>query len=1225
MSDELLFPIRLQTRNAERQAEAVRARIHKKLAAPIALTFKSNGGPNGLGQISSDLSEFDKSLKASSARVLAFGATTGVIFALQKAFRTLVSDAADVEKQLKDIQVILGSTTGQMKEFSKGLFDVARATGQSFSLAAEAAAEFSRQGLGLSKTLGATQAALTLVRISGVDAESAVQNLTAAVNTFNKEGVSHTEVVAKMIALDVKFAVSAQDLAEGLSRAGSVASDTGVSLDELNAAITSVQEVTARGGAVIGNGFKSIATRLQRAGVRETLEGIGVGTQQANGELRGTIDVLRDLANTIDSVGGGEREGIIEKVGGVFQINTLRALLNQLKGAEGFSAFDDAKKTVEEAGSDIIGRNEELNESFTALVSQTRNSITEFNSILGEASVLPPLEGLTNIVKDAFDGIIKAKEGDFGPVGESIANSMLNGIRNVLSGPAPIAAIVLLGRVVAHVAKDFGEAFKSLAGLTKGASQRLAVEEQIRNVLSGASDEIRKQILGTKDLARQTAKVNDLINQGLTARAKDSALVTALAKGVRTSTTGLNIKASGSKAGSQSHAQGSIPLSLLEEQFKINQGVGGATRNAKPIMKKVNIGRGLEKVAVNNQEAIVKNFMGTGQDAVLTPDMLRKIGGVSNIRNLSFADGTIPHGGLDRFDSFDKKFYENLKPKGKALYSEYLTKTEPATARNVRKPDAHIQLPDLNRPAEVLQNFNTSEKHSKPSSLAPAIHPQKQGLQPQGPVLTPAQEDQIKSDKRIAESKRKQAKIEEERAKSSKKIKKANKKANKKIEKYTKFQLNRAEKGSTLDAFGIGGGEGRGSIKKRGLKAGLSKAQSKALASEVGQRRSEKFNEKIGNKAFVAGIATSFIGGAVEDRFRSSGNEKAAKATAGVTTGISIAATGAGFGPVGAVLGALAGSAFALNGVFEALTEDSEKLIGEFKELQESTQADFSAFAAANNGIEKLDSLIAGGASEVEVRAASRELTAALNNQTNAELKAISLSGDSQADKALAGSAVRDKVNIDVAGKEFVALAAKIRDDQSDLFSFITNKRADVTEDQSSILATAFLESRGGSAKFLEQATGGPNGNDITKNRILEGIRSGSLTKEEIGVNFSEAESKALDVNGLEDEVLRKIFRQLAKEASGVTKEFVRVKEEAARTKAIFNDLQLVLKAGNEIAKARSDAKFDITSNRASLALKGNRDLTSQSTIAVSEFQLKSAGVKNDRVSGIESVKATLA
>ena len=53
--------------------------------------------------------------------------------------------------------------------------------------------------------------------------------LTAAINSFNREGVTSAEVLNKLSAAAVSAAVSERDLIEGIKRSGSVAIQAGVS------------------------------------------------------------------------------------------------------------------------------------------------------------------------------------------------------------------------------------------------------------------------------------------------------------------------------------------------------------------------------------------------------------------------------------------------------------------------------------------------------------------------------------------------------------------------------------------------------------------------------------------------------------------------------------------------------------------------------------------------------------------------------------------------------------------------------------------------------------------------------------------------------------------------------------------------------------------------------------------------------------------------------------
>ena len=184
----------------------------------------------------------------------------GVMNSVTKALRAMAQGAINVEKQLKDVNVILNLTNSQLSTFGDKLFDVARNTAQTFETVADAAKELARQGLGAEETLKRINDAMILSRLSGMGAVESVSALTAAVNSFAKAGVTTTQVINRLAMVDAAFAVSSADLAHSLQRAGAAAQSAKVEFNELLAVTTSVQQQTARGGAIIGNAFKSIFT-----------------------------------------------------------------------------------------------------------------------------------------------------------------------------------------------------------------------------------------------------------------------------------------------------------------------------------------------------------------------------------------------------------------------------------------------------------------------------------------------------------------------------------------------------------------------------------------------------------------------------------------------------------------------------------------------------------------------------------------------------------------------------------------------------------------------------------------------------------------------------------------------------------------------------------------------------------------------------------------------------
>ena len=80
------------------------------------LNLKSGNLP--LGRITGDFDKFSGSLDAATARVLAFTATTTVVYGLATAFNRLFTDSIKLEKQLAGIQAILQTSNSNLQTFS---------------------------------------------------------------------------------------------------------------------------------------------------------------------------------------------------------------------------------------------------------------------------------------------------------------------------------------------------------------------------------------------------------------------------------------------------------------------------------------------------------------------------------------------------------------------------------------------------------------------------------------------------------------------------------------------------------------------------------------------------------------------------------------------------------------------------------------------------------------------------------------------------------------------------------------------------------------------------------------------------------------------------------------------------------------------------------------------------------------------------------------------------
>jgi TP901 family phage tail tape measure protein len=434
-------------------ATAFNAQLNVQLNAQ-SLNTASKEIRQSLGRITGSASEFQKSLDASTARVFAFGATTLVINGITQSFKALVTTTIDVEKRLVEINSIFGGTASQFADFRDTIFDVAKSTGQSFDVVADGAAEFARQGLSATETAKRLEAALILTRVSGLDSVKSVNALTSAINGFTSAGLTAAQVTNKLVAVDTAFAVSAQDLAEGFSRAGSTAEDAGVSFDELLGIITAVQQKTARGGAVIGNALKSVFTRLSRSSTITDLQELGVAIDSS----QSGIQKLQALSNALEQISDPSKASAIKELaGGVYQINIVSAALKDLSSQS--SIFSQATATSAKATNEAYSKNEQLNKSLAAQINQLIVGVTNLAEKAGQVTFAPLLSNLVGIatkISEFFDKALDPEKGN------TFIQGIFKAIGTFISGPGVVLVTGAFLKIISLVAKFAKEGFSSV-------------------------------------------------------------------------------------------------------------------------------------------------------------------------------------------------------------------------------------------------------------------------------------------------------------------------------------------------------------------------------------------------------------------------------------------------------------------------------------------------------------------------------------------------------------------------------------------------------------------------------------------------------------------------------------------------------------------------------------------------------------------------------------------
>ena len=610
--DKITVDLMLATKQAEREI----ARINRKLGDMGKTMGKAFGGTgaggdkvralgSGLSKATVKADEFSKSMEASNARVIAFGASAGLIMGIDRALKAMVSSAIKVEKAMLDVNVVMNLSTKSLDKFGKGMFKVAKDTAQGFDSVAEAATELARQGLGMEKTLARTKDALILTRLTGMDAADAVKTLTAAVNSFNKEGVTSAQIINRMAKVDAAFAVSSEDLAKSISRVGASAVSAGVSMNELMAITTSVQQKTARGGAVIGNAFKTIFTRLQRKDVLQNLRNLGVAVSDFNGNALSGIQVLQNLAGQFNTLSKATQSSTAEQVAGVFQVNILKAALSDLSSAN--SNYARALGVASSATNEAYQRNEQLNQSLDALINRTLANLTSAGAGLGGA-LEPAIRNVLGTINNVIESF--GKGGSMEGFGKTIGSGLMKGLGDFIGGPGLIVMTAVFGKIALSLGRFAKSAFMDILNINEATKQRAVLEEAVVAHIASEPKLLAQVRTGTLNVLNVEQDILATIRAANAERARIQTYAAPLtgalmSRGVKAGSRGATIPGG---------AGGFIPNFADAGSERAAAAAGGYRAGSIKMMNQPGAG-----AMMYNSAETVKKFPGMSQSAIMPP------------------------------------------------------------------------------------------------------------------------------------------------------------------------------------------------------------------------------------------------------------------------------------------------------------------------------------------------------------------------------------------------------------------------------------------------------------------------------------------------------------------------------------------------------------------------------------------------------------------------------
>lgn len=222
-----------------------------------------------------------------------------VLGGLSSIFSGAFDSAVQLDKAFRNLQAISASTNYEMATMKVNLINVAQASKFSASEVGETAVMLAQAGLSIQEIGASMKGIITLSQATGTDLAKSVDVVTSVLSIFNKSATETDTIVNQLTAALNESKLDINKMALGLQYAGNIASDSGVSFEELTAALGATANAGIRSGSTLGTGLRQMFIDLQKPNEKLTkrLETLGITLDQVSFRSQGLEGVLRNLRN----------------------------------------------------------------------------------------------------------------------------------------------------------------------------------------------------------------------------------------------------------------------------------------------------------------------------------------------------------------------------------------------------------------------------------------------------------------------------------------------------------------------------------------------------------------------------------------------------------------------------------------------------------------------------------------------------------------------------------------------------------------------------------------------------------------------------------------------------------------------------------------------------------------------------------------------------------------
>lgn len=302
------------------QKELIDSEYKANLAMIRAQESTKKQGANSLWDV------MRNDITRAAMRITDFGLIARLITKLPQDIQRVVQYARQLDVALVNLRVASGLNYEEGQKLILTYNKLAKSLSATTTEVAAAGDSWLRQGYAVEETTELIEASMKLSKLGQMESAAATKALTSAMKGFKLAASDAMSIVDRLTKVDMEAAVSAGDIAEGLSRVSTSAQLAGLDMDQTIGILSTIGEVTQRDLGSVGDSLRTLLSRYGnvKAGVftqmgldddgetsdnindiEKVLGQLGIKIRSSSLEMRDISDVLDELAtkwNTLDTV-----------------------------------------------------------------------------------------------------------------------------------------------------------------------------------------------------------------------------------------------------------------------------------------------------------------------------------------------------------------------------------------------------------------------------------------------------------------------------------------------------------------------------------------------------------------------------------------------------------------------------------------------------------------------------------------------------------------------------------------------------------------------------------------------------------------------------------------------------------------------------------------------------------------------------------------------------------